>query len=501
MVAYIVNYWEKDWERDLFVGFAVVLLQLPCTYVRSYPLYSYSGVVTGFTCVLILLARNISTEYAVNRIIDSYVGVALFLAIELAFAARFTEDELLGDMARVFSGLQERFSNMHRNFQFFNAAEDSIADVRARVRGGTLTPFDADEEMKRIETLRADVQNRKALEVDSIHALIRRQLQLGPFYRSEPAIWRPLVFPTSILEESVALQKQAVNSIQIMIWAVMTCDGTFDGRVERMIGKLDRKIKRNAFDREAWSQRISAKDDSVEMRSSLESLVSSKSRSSSPGGSQNGSSPVSPILILPEFQSLLLPLEPHFIEVERFVSAVLLFLGTTMEQISDWKPALKHFRDPIEIPCLTQPVPSEYSRRHRPVSERSVERAGSTLVQLSTVAESRYSAYAKNINGEFQHHVYERLTHGKDDAFNTKELGSLHTKYKHLVYGLQQSLATEGSHCPRTSRILSNREVVIVNTLITSTQLLMEALHGLTNVVSRMQAHRDIHVTQDGKRL
>ncbi len=51
MVAYIVNYWEHDWERDLFVGFAVVLMQLPCTYVRSYPLYSYSGVVTGFTTV------------------------------------------------------------------------------------------------------------------------------------------------------------------------------------------------------------------------------------------------------------------------------------------------------------------------------------------------------------------------------------------------------------------------------------------------------------------
>ena len=464
---------------------------------------------TGFTCVLILLARNISTEYAVNRIIDSYVGVALFLVIELAFAARFTEDELLGDMARVFSGLQERFSNMHRNFQFFNAAEDSIADVRARVRGGTLTPFDADEEMKRIETLRADVQNRKALEVDSIHALIRRQLQLGPFYRSEPAIWRPLVFPTSILEESVALQKQAVNSIQIMIWAVMTCDGTFDGRVERMIGKLDRKIKRNGLDDELVLRKVISTGSNlsgyIELTNNLEPVTRySSSRSASPAFSQLDSpnlSHPSPIGILPEFQSLLLPLEPHFIEVERFVSAVLTFLGTTMEQISDWKPALKHFRDPIEIPCLTRPVPSEYSRRHRPVSERSVERAGSTLVQLSSVAESRYSAYKKNINGEFQHHVYERLTHGKDDAFNTKELGSLHTKYKHLVYGLQQSLATEGSHCPRTSRILSNREVVIVNTLITSTQLLMEALHGLTNVVSRMQAHRDIHVTQDGKRL
>ena len=179
MVAYIVNYWEKDWERDLFVGFAVVLLQLPCTYVRSYPLYSYSGVVTAFTCVLILLARNISTEFAVNRIIDSYVGVALFLFIELAFAARFTEDELLGDMARVFSSLQDRFGSMHRNFQFFKAAEDSMAKVRSRIRGGTLDPSEVEEELKRVENLREDIKNRKALEVESMQALIRRQLQLG----------------------------------------------------------------------------------------------------------------------------------------------------------------------------------------------------------------------------------------------------------------------------------------------------------------------------------
>ena len=206
----------------------------------------------------------------------------------------------------------------------------------------------------------------------------------------------------------MALQKQAVNSIQIMIWAVMTCDGTFDGRVERMIGKLDRKIKRNTFDKEVWSQRHSTKDDVMEMRCSLESLVSSKSRSSSPGGSQNGSSPVSPILILPEFQSLLLPLEPHFIEVERFVSTVLTFLGTTMEQISDWKPALKHFRDPIEIPCLTRPVPSEYSRRHRPASERSVEHASSTLAQLHTVGEARYTKKLDHLSDDSQRGAFDR---------------------------------------------------------------------------------------------
>ena len=490
MVAYITNYWDKDWERDLFVGFAVVLLQLPATYVRSYPLYSYSGTVAGFTCVMILLARNISTEYAVNRIIDTYVGVALFLIIEMAFAARFTEDELLGDMARVFSGLQDRFINMHRNFQFFKAAEDSVTEVRARIRGGTLAPFEIDEELKRVETLREDIKTRKALEVESIQALIRRQIQLGPFYRTEPAIWRPVVFPTSILEESVALQKQAVNSIQIMIWAVMTCDGTFDGRAESMIEKLDRKIKQSSFPK-GFQDQIG-----IELNYYQSSVEDTFTAPMSRPGSPN-------ISILPEFKSLLLPLEPHFIEVERFVSAVLLFLATAMEQISDWKPALKQLRSSIDVPCLTRPVRMGYSRRRRLVSERPVERAGNMLSQLSTVGESRHSAQTKDISGELPSDIYSRLS----NVVNATELGSLHGKYRRLVLGLQQGLATEGSRRPTMedasgpSRIISNREIVIVNTLITSTQQLIEALHGLTNVVSRMQAHRDIHVTQDGKRL
>lgn len=501
MVAYIVAHWEHDWQRDLFIGFAVVLLQLPATYVRSYPLYAYSGTVTSFTVALILLARNVSTQYAVNRIIDTYVGVAMYLAMELTIAVTFTEDELISDMARVFQGVQDRFINMHRNFQFFKAAEDSAAQVQSRIRGGTLTASEVSTELQRIETLRADIQNRKYLEVDSIQVLIRRQLQLGPFYRSEPAIWRPVIFPTSILEESVVLQKQAVNSIQIMIWAVKTCDGTFDGRVEKMIHKLDQKIRHKL--RVKASQECSKHlEHGVEMTAACDRLSVASTRSVSPASSTM-SSPRANISILPEFKAVLLPLEPHFIEVEKFVSAVLLFLVAAMEQIADWKPALKAFEDPFEIPGLAGIVhPDCYKRRS---SSAEPERSNNMISELSAVAESRYAEQMGNISGEFPHHIYERLTHGKDDAFDTAEVDRLYLNYQRLIEGLQQGLATEGTiesgDLNTSGRITSNREIVVVNTLLSSTQQLISALHGLTSVVSRMQAHRDIHVTQDGKRL
>ena len=57
------------------------------------------------------------------------------------------------------------------------------------------------------------LQVRKGLEVDSIQAVIRRQQLLAPFYRSEPAVFRPAVFPAALLQDSIALQQQAVSHI------------------------------------------------------------------------------------------------------------------------------------------------------------------------------------------------------------------------------------------------------------------------------------------------
>jgi hypothetical protein len=100
--------------------------------------------------------------------------------------------------------------------------------VSSRIRGGTLTPMEVDNELQKIEQLRTDMALRKELEVETIQALIRRQLLLAPFYRSEPAVLRPAVFPAALLQEAVTLQQAAVNSIQIMIWAVKACDGSYN---------------------------------------------------------------------------------------------------------------------------------------------------------------------------------------------------------------------------------------------------------------------------------
>lgn len=505
MVTFIISSWTSDWARDLFVGFAVVLMQLPSTYVRSYPLYAYAGVVTGFTVALLLLPRHLSTAVAVNRIIDTYVAVFTYLVLEFALAATFTENEIIADMMRVFEGLEDRFINFHRNFQYFKAAEDSCAEVSNRIRGGTLTPMEVDSELQKIAQLRADMAARKELEVESIQVLIRRQILLAPFYRSEPAVLRPAVFPAALLQEAVTLQQQAVNSIQIMIWAVKACDGSYNDRIENLVKKVHRKIQcvsstKLISGKTDWSKRASVGSDGTAYSSELElSTLLQRQQSQSTVGdiARSPSAKEKEVIsVLPEFKTLLLPLEPHFIGVEQFVSAVLVFLTAAMEQIGDWQMALKATREPVTY-------------HHRPTAASDgASSAGSSagmLSQLASVAQSRHTKQLGHITSEFPHTIYEQLTYGKDDTFDRVGVDQLYGNYQDLVLALQRKLNADGveadegeQQSPR--RIPSNREIIIVNTLLASTHQLIAALHGLTSVVSRLQAHRDIHVTQDGKK-
>ena len=61
-------------------------------------------------------------------------------------------------LPQVFEGIEEKYTNFHRNFHFFKAAEDSCEEVRSRIRGGTLTPLEVTVELQRIDQLRQDVQ-------------------------------------------------------------------------------------------------------------------------------------------------------------------------------------------------------------------------------------------------------------------------------------------------------------------------------------------------------
>lgn len=81
--------------QRFLIGLAIVLFQFPSTYVRSFPVYSYSGSVAGFTTALLLINPDLLlTSVALDRIIDTYVGVAIYLSVELSLFAQDSEDFL-----------------------------------------------------------------------------------------------------------------------------------------------------------------------------------------------------------------------------------------------------------------------------------------------------------------------------------------------------------------------------------------------------------------------
>ena len=288
-----------------------------------------------------------------------------------------------------------------------------------------------------------------------------------------------------------------------MIWAVKACDGSFDDKVERLILRVHGRVSRRAA-AEAEDHTALTASDSYQSNLSTASTHSHSAKTA--------------ISLLPEFKSLLQPLEPHFIEVQKFVSAVLVFLSSTLDQVGNWESTLEAFKDPALLSCRQSP-PTAASR------QRSLRRCAGVLAQLSAVTESRHAAQMGHITADFPHQVYERLSYGRDDVYEIGQVDQLYLRYQALISGFQDSLNTDaaattttaqavaeqarhqsaeenGRRSPgRPRKILSNREIVIVNTFLASTQQLIAALHGLTVVVSRMQAHRDIRVTQDGKHV
>lgn len=390
-----------------------------------------------------------------------------------------------------------------------------------------------------------------------------------------------------------------------MIWAVKACDGTFSDQVELLVDKVHRKLQASlAQQQRSRAQQAQAhstprknpflgpQGGDVEMAtlSHSEEAKDNDGRSTPASADDTGAvrplstppsvAPLRPpqpathsrrpstnsasslagrvVPILPEFKTLLLPLEPHFVEVQKFVSAVLISLSSAMDGITDWKPTLRAFYAPsTDLPLvnavfgaigkvLWKCKDSSQRRRDRLAREgaadaggrsedqrrraqqevvtSAVQRASGALGKLTALTQARHAAQLRCVSGESPP---QGLPIGEDEVFHTDHLHELYLSYQALVEDLQRSLTSDvhasaesadqhsdssGSpskespedrdsqpqpHLPR--RIPSNREVVIVNTLLASTQQLIAALHGLTTLVSRLQAHRDIRVTQDGK--
>jgi hypothetical protein len=80
--AVIVEVIVEDWDvvrRNVFIFFAVVLFQLPCTYIRTLPLYGYAGTVAAFTASILLLMPSFDQQQVRQLLLLLLLRLTLWL--------------------------------------------------------------------------------------------------------------------------------------------------------------------------------------------------------------------------------------------------------------------------------------------------------------------------------------------------------------------------------------------------------------------------------------
>ena len=129
IVAYILKQWgSNDFvQTNVFIWAVVVLWQLPCTFVRTLQSHSHLGVVSGFTAPVLLLIPNVVDTQAVDRIIDTYVGVGIYLIVDYIVAPVYSDDALLTDIRAVFKGIKVHFSEFVDVFRSHGAATSILS--------------------------------------------------------------------------------------------------------------------------------------------------------------------------------------------------------------------------------------------------------------------------------------------------------------------------------------------------------------------------------------
>lgn len=511
-------------QQRLIIGFAVVLFQFPATVVRSYPLQGYAGTCASFTVCILLFAPVLSVRESTDRIVDTFVGVVIYLAVESSIFIAYTEGAFLHHMQRALEGISERFTGFEHNFVHYNrrVTVDYGADGPPM-----MVSIDLDDDDAGGDPI---ADGLRELDVGPVTKRIKAQKGLLRYVEMEPSLNRPPVLPTSVLAECVELQAQAVRHLQVMFWAVQCVaerSGPYSraqrlwnryraisglivpasprpsrqpswqgsGRASRRASRhASRQLSRQPSDGTAQSSKHAAlqwgtsqegyflREDSK--CASWEDLAHEPLGGATPGGEASGKVASSVSSADPE-PVLLYPLEQSLTEVGRYATLVVSFLTLCIHDLErglDVGPGqayssrntldnIVHFRS---TRCSTD-YHWEFLRHFASAEElQSVAGDGELLAKLEMqnviALMSRFQAVLALLLRE---------------VVDSEDISSEHAQ------------ATDPPR--RTPR--RTKEVKVVNTMISSSVDLMRALRGLALAVSTLRAHRDIHLTQTGTKF
>ena len=175
-------------ELNLWIrGVATVLFQLPATYLRTYSFYGYAGTVAGFTTAILLLAKNPTIFIATQRVIDTYIGVTIYILGQLILGASFSEDEMLNIIENTVNGLEHHF---------------------LKFRQGMLSDDDESAFDDRIACLH------------EIQPTTNAKHDIVKYISKEPSLWRPKPFRRALLDEFLVLDHDASKTLLVMFWSL-----------------------------------------------------------------------------------------------------------------------------------------------------------------------------------------------------------------------------------------------------------------------------------------
>lgn len=331
--------------QDFIVGFAIVIFQLPSTYVRSFPLYSYSGTVAGFTAALLLINQEeLSTEVAVTRIVDTYVGVFIYLLVELTMFAQMSESTLINTMRRTIEGIDQRFNRFYSHLVTGTHHHQLPSSPNAAANSGSRASRSA-KTNSRTQRTNPFGDPVKTLELESMQILLQRQRELLPFYKSEPRLFTAPALPDSLLQEALHWQEQVVMALKTMLWVVQSCDDHVLLEREARFAKLAVDIRQHlqqhhlirTNDKDVHFRPLSRKRSlhivhPLPSRSSAASASVPSRPTSTPVGAAAGVQP-HPSSTLPDYEAILLPLEDQYREVELYVSQALSYVVLALQEV------------------------------------------------------------------------------------------------------------------------------------------------------------------------
>ena len=454
LVEFIITSWESSAAKNIFILFAVTLFQLPAAYVRTFPFSGYAGTVAGFTVPILLLTSDAGTQQAVDRIIDTYVGVAIYLLVELTCNARFTESILLENVGAAFEGFTDLFR------QFFNNLDSFLEHGSDDDRVQSATPY------------RPPVSS-----FSSLRGMIEQQRTMIMFSAAEPSVLRPPPFPRHFYEEIVARQEEALRNLQIMSWAVQPPSDWFCFKnKETAIHKLTRFLHNYGDNRE----------EDVQTRSCIITELQQLKRASKAAPEElirsvQGSS----------FNIIVEAIRPHYAEVYRSLSVTMRNLSNVLESIRRRRP---HHRATTQTAfAMLKSMSASEGNRRQPSStyhaagwQGEEEEEESDDIDDLLLPPSQMRAIVEN--------YYDLIINIRNSIMKQRSDSS-----SDILGGDGSSKINTAS--PDLSGVMSNRELKVITAVVAGTRELLSALEGLLNVVHRMRAHRVLHIGQDGRTL